>query len=408
LIVFIHHLGTQIFRMEEKWSNWSGSVSFRPSKIEKPSTEEQVRQLVVEAREKKQNIRIVGSGHSSVPLVETQNKLISQENLKGLTGYNKEKIQVDFLPGTTIEEAGNALIRLRMDMHNTGDVDFQTLGGAFGTGTHGSGLKLPNLSAMLIGCRLVDGNGEIREFDREKNPEMMRALRVSMGALGFFTEVKLQVEKAQQYVRKEYCTHVDTGLEHLEELLEENEMFDFYWYPRNDLVKLRIGNEVGKGMQDVPFAELEKETSGWLYEILPQFRDLKYEEMEYIVPLEAGPDCFRAVRKRIKEKHRHYVGWRTLYRAIAADDAYLSPFRQDSVSIAILQNHELEYKAFFDDLEPVFRDFGGRPHWGKKHSLRAEDLEPLFPEWEKFRKVRQELDPEGVFLNDYLKNILGK
>lgn len=394
--------------MGEEWINWSGSLRFKPEVIAKPANEEEVQQLVSGALEAGKNIRIVGAGHSSVPLVKTDRILVSQEKLKGMVNYNKEKSQVKLLPGNSIEEVGNILVKLRMDMHNTGDVDFQCVAGAFGTGTHGSGRKLPNLSAMMIGCRLVDGRGQLREYTIEEDPEMIRALRVSLGALGFFTEVKIQTEPAVKYSRKEYCTHIVSCMEHLDELINENEMFDFYWYPRNDEAKLRTCNPEGAGMQKIDYAELESESVGWLPNILPQKRELKYEEMEYAIPLEAGPDCFKEVRKRIKEKHRQYVGWRVLYRIIAADDAYLSPFYQrESVTIALLQNNELEYKKYFNDMEPIFRNYGGRPHWGKKHSLKAEDLQALYPAWDKFQQIRKEMDPEGIFLNDYLKEILG-
>ncbi|TXK44848.1 FAD-binding protein [Pontibacter qinzhouensis] len=394
--------------MSNEWTNWSGSVRFSPEEIAAPASERGVVELVQQAIAQRKGIRIVGAGHSSVPLVQTNHVLVSQHKLKGAVGHDPASHRVNMLPGTSISEAGEELIKLKLSMHNTGDVDMQYLAGAFGTGTHGSGRTLQNLSSMLVGCKLVDGTGELRSFSLEEHPDIMRAAKVSLGALGFFTELTIQAEPAVLYARKEYCSHIDVSLEHLEELIDSNRMFDMYWYPRSDRTKLRTCNQLGEGMDDIPFAEKAEQSKGWLYEILPQFRDLKYEEMEYIIPLEAGPECFREIRKRIKEKHRQYVGWRVLYRTIAADDVYLSPFyNQESVTIAVLQNNELEYKKYFDDIEPIFRAYGGRPHWGKKHSLAARDFQELYPEWEKFLKIRQQFDPEGIFLNDYLKKIFG-
>ncbi|CAN5609186.1 D-arabinono-1,4-lactone oxidase [soil metagenome] len=394
--------------MEREWENWSGSIKFIPEKIEKPTSEAEVRDLVLKAKDELKDVKIVGAGHSSVPLVKTDKILFSLENFKGLVDYNSEKKQVKLKPGTNIEEAGKILMHLRMCMHNTGDVDFQQLGGAFGTGTHGSGKYLQNLSGMMIGCRLVDGMGKIREFNHESHPEMLKALRVGLGSLGIFTELTIQAEPAEQMSRMEFCTHIETCLEHLDELSEQNRMFDFYWHPRNDEAQIRICNPVGEGTKEMSFAKKLKEKEGWMYEILPNKRMIKYEEMEYAIPAEAGPECFREVRKRVKERHRHYVGWRVLYRTIAADDAYLSPFyNQESVTIALLQNNELEYKKYFDDMEPIFRDYGGRPHWGKKHNLKAHDLKTLYPEWDKFLDAKKLLDPDGIFLNDYLKEIFG-
>lgn len=394
--------------MAEEWINWSGSLRFRPAQVCKPKTAEAIRQVVGQALADGENVRVVGAGHSSVGLVATDHTLISLEKMKGLVGFDADTRQVRVRAGIHIGEAGEEFARLGLAMHNTGDVDYQALAGAFGTGTHGSGRKLPNLAAMMVGCRLVDGRGQVQEFNLQQHPDIIRAARVALGALGIFTELTLQLEPARTFVRKEYCAHVSDCLQHLDELIAGNRMFDFYWYPRSDLVKIRTCNPLGKGMAEVPFASLQEEQQDLLYRILPQERQLKYEEMEYALPFEAGPTCFREVRNRIKDKHRHYVGWRVFYRTIAADEAYLSPFSgRDSVTIALLQNHQLEYKKYFADIEPVFRAYGGRPHWGKKHSLRARELQLLYPQWEQFLKIRQLLDPQGVFLNDYLKEILG-
>jgi FAD/FMN-containing dehydrogenase len=67
----------------------------------------------------------------------------------------------------------------------------------------------------------------------------------------------------------------------------------------------------------------------------------------------------------------------------------------------------LEYWAYFKDIEPILRAYGGRPHWGKKHTLTAAALRPLYPRWDDFLRLRAEMDPAGTFLNPYLKELLG-
>ena len=46
---------------------------------------------------------------------------------------------------------------------------------------HGSGRKLQNISATLIGVRFVSGTGELVEWSLEQQPELIRAARVSLG-----------------------------------------------------------------------------------------------------------------------------------------------------------------------------------------------------------------------------------
>jgi FAD/FMN-containing dehydrogenase len=391
----------------KEWENWSGSLKFTPNKILEPRSEEEISNIVRKAAKEGEVVRVAGAGHSSTSLVKTKHNLLSLNNLKGIESYDKDKHEAVVLPGMTIGEIGEELLKLELSMHNTGDVDMQNLSGAIGTGTHGTGKDLGNLSTMLLGVRMVNGNGDLVEYHQETDPEIMDVLRVSMGSCGIFTALRVQLEPAYKLHRKEYCCHIDDCLENLDLLINENRNFDFYWYPRSDKAKLRTHNLPGHGMQEIAFAKCVKEKQGWINLILPTTRDLKFDEMEYALSLEAGPECFKEIRKRIKAKHRQYVGWRVLYRTVKGDETYLSPFyKRDSVTIAILQNAGLEYWSYFKDIEPIFRAHGGRPHWGKKHTLLADDLRSLYPMWDKFHEIRNQMDPQNIFINKYLQKLL--
>jgi len=49
----------------------------------------------------------------------------------------------------------------------------------------------------------------------------------------------------------------------------------------------------------------------------------------------------------------------------------------------------------------------GRPHWGKMHFRTAADLAPAYSRWNDFLAARETFDPERVFANDYLRQVLG-
>src|SRR5690606_9150352 len=107
------------------------------------------------------------------------------------------------------------------------------------------------------------------------------------------------------------------------------------------------------------------------------------------VPFEKGVECFLKVRQRILSRWRRLVGWRVLYRTIAADDTFLSPaFGRKTVSISIHQNAGLPYQEFFLDIEPIFKSFDGRPHWAKKHSMKYDEIKHLYPKLNEFLGFR--------------------
>lgn len=390
-----------------EWVNWSGSLRFTPERIETPDSEQALVALVQRAAEQGRAVRVVGKGHSSSPLVQTDDILVSLEKLQGMESHDTAAHEATIRAGMTLQDAGEALLKVGLAVPNLGDVNVQQVVGAISTGTHGTGRELPCLSTMLVGGRMVTGTGEVVEFS-EQTPDLLRAARVSLGVVGIVTSLRLRLLPAYQLHRQEWCTDVRHCLDHLDELINRNRNFDFYWYPRSDEVKLRTLNPSGEEPGDLSYATLVEDHTDWASRIISKVREIKFDEMEYGVPEEAGAECFLQVRRRMKDKYRQYVGWRLLYRTVAPDDAYLSmAYGRETATVSVHQNVGLPYGDFFRGIEPILRDHEGRPHWGKKHTLRAEDLRPLYPRWEQFLQVRQRTDPQGVFLTPYLRELLG-
>ncbi|MCJ8169050.1 hypothetical protein MKI83_07160 [Pseudomonas sp. A3.4] len=146
---------------------------------------------------------------------------------------------------------------------------------------------------------------------------------------------------------------------------------------------------------------------GPAWKIFPSPRTAAFNEMEYQLPLDQGFACFKALTEAMR-KSAIQVFFPLEFRFVKADDIWLSPFYgQDCVSISIHQYAQQDYRELFALAEPIFRQYGGRPHWGKWHSLSAKELAPLYPRWNEFLRVRQALDPQGKFLTPYMRSLLG-
>lgn len=394
-------------------TNWSGSLTFTAQKQVFPRTEDEVLQLVRRSADDGSNVRPIGSGHSSTPVMATDDVLVSLDDLRGVIEHDSDAGLARVLPGTGLQDLGALLDDRGLALKNFGDVDYQTIAGAIGTGTHGTGEGLGNLSSMLVGGRLVTGTGEVVPFGVDAgepaDSDLTRAVQVSLGTLGILTSLTLQVRPAYHLHRINTLTHIDWVLEHFDELAATYRHVDFYWYPRSDHAQIRILDEPGKLENLTVKGRVKKEVTGPSYEIIPNHRDLRFDEMEYMLPRETGLVAFREVRERVKARHRKDVAWRVLVRTLAADQAMLSNAQhRPTMTIALLQNAELDHKEYFEDMEPLLLGYGGRPHWGKKHTRTAEHLSKMYPEWDTFGDTRRRLDPHGVFLNDYLRTILGE
>lgn len=391
--------------------SWSGSLRFTPAVVEEPRDDGEVAAFVRRAHEQGRKVRVAGALHSSSPLVRTEDFVISLRAMKGVISADPATCEAVIAAGTTVGEAGALAHARGLAVPNTGDVDVQLLAGAIATGTHGTGKRLQNLAAMLIGGRLVTADGAVHDFGPEGTGglpgDVLRGARVSLGVLGVLTRLRVRLLPAYRLRRREWCAGTDAVFARFDELADAHRNLDVYWYPRRDDVKVRTWDVVGEPAPEIPGARLLVDREGWAHEVLARVRHLKFDEMEYALPAEAAPACFREVRRRVKAVHRRTVAWRVLYRTVAEDDAYLSTASERaSVHISLHHNAGLPYAAYFDDIEPIFRAHGGRPHWGKKHNLGAAELRRLYPRWDTFQALRRRLDPDGVFLADDVRRLL--
>ncbi len=129
--------------------------------------------------------------------------------------------------------------------------------------------------------------------------------------------------------------------------------------------------------------------------------------MEYGVPREDGPEALRRVIEWVRS-NRYPVFFPIEMRVAAGNDALLSPSHErDTAYIAVHQYRGMEWRPYFEAVEAIMDDYGGRPHWGKLHYRTAEDLRPVYEKFDDFVAVRDRIDPARVFSNEYLDRVLG-
>ena len=135
-------------------------------------------------------------------------------------------------------------------------------------------------------------------------------------------------------------------------------------------------------------------------------RAVKFQEMEYNIPAADFPAVLAEIRAVMK-REKFNVHFPIECRFVHSDDIWLSPAcGRESAYIAIHMYKGMPYERYFRAIEPIYQPYGGRPHWGKMHTLDATTLATRYPHWDDFRRVRAALDPDGVFLNDYLRRLL--
>ena len=416
------------------WSNWSGSVLAAPTAIERPRTEVDLSAIVARSRK----VRIVGAGHSFVPLCETDGTLISLAEMEGEVAVSADFKHASAPAGMSLAKLTEALWAKGASLINQGDVNPQALAGALATGTHGTGAELGSLSTAGRSFRLMMPDGSLVSCSAQENPELFQAQRLSLGLLGVATRIEFDVLPAYHLEERLETFRLDEVAERWEELAKQNRHVEFFIFPYSDTAMVKILHpKPSEGemreqadMDDSAFrkvcdlctlfpfltpfvqtkiisANLRRRRVGPAYRIFPSDRTVKFEEMEYELPRANGWPALREVIGWIRKK-RLPVTFPFEFRIVAADDIWLSPFNgRIGASISMHQYARMPFQVLFREAERTFRSFDGRPHWAKRHTLNEAEVHALYPDAAKFCAVRDSVDPGAKFANAHLASLFG-
>ena len=414
-----------------EWRNWSGSVVGEPAKVAAPKTEAELQALVREAAK----VRVTGAGHSFMPLCETDGLLLRLGDLEDQIIVADDR-QTAWVPaGWPISKLTAALWDEGLSLINQGDIDKQAIAGAVSTATHGTGRTLGSLATAAEGFRLVLADGGAVECDRQREPELFEAARLSLGMLGVVSRIRLKVLPAYRLKEAIHRQSLKSVLDEWDALADAHRHVEFFHFPYSehctvktlDVVETGDSPEPGE-FEDTVFQAVcdlvtawprtaptlqrmltrairTSERAGPAGRIFPSERSVKFEEMEYEIPAGNGAAALREAMTLVRDS-RWPIIFPFEYRAVAADDIWISPMQgRACVSISFHQYAKMEWREAFAGVEKVFQSHGGRPHWAKRHTLTSADVLRLYPDAEKFGAVRKRVDPTGKFLNAHLSQL---
>lgn len=430
------------------WSNWAGTEAAEPDHILAPRTTEQIVQEIEYAVAHRRTVKMMGTGHSFTAISAPVDTMLRPDHLAGIVGVDREAMTVTVLAGTPLHELNAALGRLGLALHNLGDIDQQTLAGAISTGTHGTGGTVASLSAQVAAFTMIGGRGEKITASPVAFREIYEMGRIGLGALGILTEVTLLVEPLFALEAHEQPLTWDTALATYDELTSTHHHVDMYWFPHTDRVLTKVNDRLAEldGLRPLSrwrhwlddeflansvFGALtsvgtrapltvprlnrisgaalsRRHYSDLAHRVFTSPRRVRFKEMEYAVPRAVGLDALREVRRLI-EAAPWRIGFPVEIRTAPADDIALSTASgRDSMHLAFHVPAKADHTEYFGGVERILRRFDGRPHWGKMHTLRAEDLAALYPQFDDFVALRDQLDPQRVFTNPHLRRLLGE
>ncbi|MET8178775.1 D-arabinono-1,4-lactone oxidase [Streptomyces sp. NPDC005336] len=427
------------------WRNWAGNVTARPVRSVAPSSTQELAEAVRRAAADGLKVKPAGTGHSFTTAAATDGLLIRPDRLVGVRELDREAGTVTVAAGTPLKQLNETLAAHGLSLTNMGDIMEQTVAGATSTGTHGTGRDSASIAAQIRGLELVTADGSVLRCSARENPEIFAAARIGLGALGVVSAITFGVEREFLLTAREEPMPFDRVMADFEQLAAENEHFEFYWFPHTGNCNTKRNNR-----STGPAAPVGR-VSGWVddellsngifqvacsvgravpatipgiakissralsarsytdipYKVFTSPRRVRFLEMEYAVPREAAVTALRELKATV-ERSGLRVGFPVEVRTAPADDIPLSTASgRDTAYIAVHLYRGTPHRAYFTAAEQIMTAHGGRPHWGKLHSRDAAYLAGVYPRFGEFTAVRDRLDPDRLFANDYLRRVLG-
>lgn len=427
-----------------RWRNWSREQACNPVRIERPRTPGELRSAVAHAAREGHRVRASASGHSFTDVALTDGVMVRLDHLTRMLDFDRESGLFKVEAGIVLHDLNRLLDRHGVAFENLGDIDRQTLAGSISTGTHGTGERFQNVSAQVEALEVVNADGELRVIDSSE-PELRRAARVGIGALGIVYSATVRTVPAYTLNRLDHPRPLAETLGSLDELAAASDHFEFYVFPHTDIALCRDSQRTDQEPRPRSRARVyaqEVMLENWVgglfatmarlrpslaprlariaargtgratkvdrsYEVFASERRIRFTEMEYGVPRENAREMVERVLE-VANRPELGVAFPIEVRFVAADDAHLSPSSErDTAYVAVHQDRRLDWRTYFGEVERIARSLEGRPHWGKRHFRMADDLAPAYPRWEDFQAARRELDPAGTFTNAYTDRVLG-
>jgi L-gulonolactone oxidase len=428
------------FKTNYTFENWAHTLKFKPNRFCQPKNQAEVVEVVKDAFQSNRRVRIEGAGHSWAQFIVTDDTLLQLDDIKQALVADVLNHRYTIEAGVRLKDLVKILENVGLGMRNLGSITEQSIAGAISTGTHGTGLRLGNISKSIAGMKLVTGTGDFLTI-KDTDTELLNAARTGIGLLGVVTEVTIDCVPMYDLEYNAYCCKFDDVIDKFDILNQENERFLIWWLvapfgPKDNVIVVTTNppgtpagflgsaaSTAGSGSANPlpmdsddllslilrlfpsqPFNKILHQ-KGKYYDMLTlPLIPILHREMEYALPVANAPDTLRAIR-RIVEEGDISTTLPIEVRFVERDDSLMSPARgRDVCYIGV--STQPNANEVYARVEPLFKEAGGRPHWGKHFQLSRKEVEAMYPDSHaKFCQIRRQLDPKGVFLNTLSKQL---
>jgi len=440
---------------ENAWKN----VRFSPAVIEYPQTVREVQAIVNDARIAGKKVKAVGGRHSMNHAFRTEGVLVDLRDMNEVLSCDPATGIVEVEAGCSLGDIIFQCARHQLHFPSLGSWYTQSVAGAIATSTHGSSLIFGSLSDIVLEVEAVLANGSVRRFS--SRGDELKAMRCHLGRLGILTKIKLQLQPAFSLSCRIQSEAASDAFRQILNTARANDYVSLLWIPDSDRACVRVLTKENHGRPNQVAKDLERRfldrsklsywwediqlfVIGHLYLGFPRllsrtysrrveeafcdddgvidtsYRVFLYDQyreptenhrlrmimnVEYAFDVAQLEPLLNAMRTRLANlrERRQYLNYpRAHVRFAKKSDATLIGLNadRDTAYVGIYVVGSVRHKTqipIAEAIEEIFLRYDGRPHWGKYRYLTSRSYEASYSGLDRFRKVREALDPTRIF-----------
>ena len=419
--------------MPDRQQNWAGNYTYNAVRLHRPATIEQVQELVSRCNK----LRVLGSRHSFNGIADSNEDLISLEQLDRVIALDRERHTVTIEGGVRYGPLCQYLQREGYALHNLASLPHISVAGACATATHGSGNNNGNLATAITALEFVNAGSEVVSLSRAEHGEQFQGAVVGLGGVGVITKLTLEIQPTFNMSQEVYENLPLTQLEdHFDEVTSsaysvslftdwQSESFNQVWLKRrvtDESVAVESSTFFRARPAPTrrhPITALSAENcteqmgiSGSWYERLPHFligfTPSSGEELqtEYLIPRHYAVAAIQAINRL--RGHISPLLQISEIRTIAADTLWMSPcYQQPCVAIHFTWIKDWPaVRQLLPLIEEQLAPFLARPHWGKLFTTPSAQVRALYDRLPDFQDLLRLYDPQGKFRNAFLDSYI--
>lgn len=422
-----------------RFFNWAKNFNCTVASYFQPETEAELIEVVKSSKK----IRMVGTGHSWSAICLNNTALLNLDLCNKVLELDKDKQQVKVQAGIKLWQLNEYLDKQGFALLNLGSISEQSVAGAISTATHGSGINYQILGSQVEEYKLIRADGDVVVIHRERDKELFDLALVSIGTLGVISEVTINVVPSFNLHDETFVANFDEVINKLDEYINGTDHFKLWWFPHIDEVVvyrytrtqnkindsrmrqwlmddflsvnvyrllLAVGN-INRNWRKVvnrllvqkfvqPLNRIEK-----AYKVFNVPAPPPHREAEWGFDMGVAKELLREYKTTINAS-THRINFLQEIRFTKADNYALSPcYGRDTMWLGAYNADNFGWNELLADFELLAKKYNGRPHWGKEFNIDKAYLQKQYSKFDAFNTLRNQCDPEGKFVNDYVARI---